>query len=80
MIEIKIFGFGCSTCKKLKKLVDNIVRQNKLEANVEYITDFAEIAKFNIMSSPAIMIDGEIKAAGRVPTRTEIENWIHRSP
>lgn len=76
MVEIKIFGSGCSTCKNLKKLVDNIVRQNKLEANVEYITDFAEMAKFNIMSSPAIMIDGEIKAAGRIPTRTEIENWI----
>ena len=76
MLEIKIFGSGCSTCKNLKKLVENIVERHKIEARIDYVTDFAEMAKLNIMSSPAIMIDGEVKTSGRIPARTEIEQWL----
>ncbi len=76
MKQIIVYGSGCSTCKKLKNLIENIVEQNKFDAKVKYSQDMAEIAKKRIMSMPAIEIDGEIKVSGRVPTREEIVKWL----
>jgi len=78
MMEIIVFGSGCPTCHKLKKLVDNIVESEALDATVTLSQDYAEMAKFNILSSPAIVIDGEVKVAGRVPSRDEILGWIKK--
>ncbi|MCK4608740.1 MAG: thioredoxin family protein [Gammaproteobacteria bacterium] len=78
MLEIKVFGSGCSTCKNLKKLIDNIVKQNGIDAKVEYVNDFAEMARLNILSAPAVVINGIVKASGRIPARTEIEQWLSK--
>ena len=76
MLEVKIYGSGCSTCANLTKLVENIVKQNGLKAKVNYIGDFAEMAKLNILATPAISINGVIKSSGRIPSKKEIEEWL----
>jgi len=79
MKQVIVYGSGCSACKKLKKLIENIVEQNKFDARVEYSQDMVKMAKKGVMSMPAIEIDGEIKASGRVPTREEIVKWLVKS-
>jgi len=76
MKEIKVYGSGCSTCHKLKVLIENIVKENNIAAEVKYSDDFAEIAKLGILSIPAIVIDGQVKSSGIIPKRDEILKWL----
>lgn len=76
MKKIKVYGSGCSTCRKLKTLVENIVKENNIVAEVEYSDDFAEMSKLGILSVPAIVIDGKVKSAGTIPKRDEILKWL----
>lgn len=76
MKTIKIYGSGCATCHKLKTLVENIVKENNIAAEVQYSDDFAEMAKLGILSVPAIVIDGQVKSSGIIPKRDEILKWI----
>jgi len=73
---VKIYGSGCTTCHKLKMLVENIIKENNIAAKVEYSGDFSEMAKLGIISVPAVVIDGEVKSSGTVPKRDEILKWL----
>jgi small redox-active disulfide protein 2 len=73
---IKIYGSGCSTCHKLKVLVEKIVSENNIVAEVQYSNNFAEMAKLGILVVPAIVIDGQVKSSGVVPKRDEILRWL----
>lgn len=76
MKKIEVLGSGCPTCKNLLEIVKKIVEENSIEGEVVYITDIGEVIKRGIMSSPAVMIDGELKASGRVPSEEEIKGWL----
>ena len=78
-MEIKICGPGCASCEKAQKVVEVAVAAKRIDASVTKITDFQEIAKLGIFSTPAVVIDGEVKCVGRVPKQTEVEEWISNS-
>ena len=72
-MEIKVMGSGCSACKKLFTLTQEAVSELDAEGiDVIYVTDMAEIVNAGIMQTPALMIDGKVKVAGRVPKLKEI--------
>jgi len=73
---IKIYGSGCATCHKLKVLVENIVKQNDISADIQYINDFVEMAQLGILSTPAIIINGKLMSSGTIPKRDEILKWL----
>ena len=73
---VKVYGSGCPTCHKLKIMVENIIKENKIAAEVQYSDDFAEMAKLGILSVPAIVIDGQVKSSGIIPKRDEILKWL----
>lgn len=73
---VKIYGSGCPTCNKLKQLVEAIVKKNHIEAEVQYSSDYAEMAQLGIMSVPAIVIDGQVKSSGTIPRSDEILKWL----
>ena len=75
-MEIKVCGPGCASCEKALKTVEAAVAAKGVDATVTKITDFQEIAKLGIFSTPAVVIDGEVKCVGRVPKQAEIEEWI----
>lgn len=58
-MDIKILGSGCSRCKKTYETVKYVVEEDKLEATVEYVTDIVKILDYNILSLPAVVIDGK---------------------
>lgn len=76
MKTIKVYGSGCTTCHKLKKLVENLIKENHIAAELQYSDDFVEMAKLGILSVPAIVVDGQIKSSGTVPKRDEILKWL----
>ncbi len=75
-MEIKVCGPGCASCEQARKVVEAALAARGVEATVTKVSDFAEIAKMGIFSTPAIVVDGEVKCVGRVPKQAEVEEWI----
>lgn len=69
---IKILGTGCPKCKSMTGVVKDVVSENDIDATIEKVEDIIEIMKFNIMSTPALVIDNLITIKGRVPSKDEV--------
>ena len=75
-MRIQILGTGCPKCKKLAENTEAALKQTGISAEVEKVTAVAEIAKFGVMFTPALAIDGEVKVAGKVPTPDKIAELL----
>lgn len=76
MIKIEIMGPGCVKCKKLLKLVESVVGEMKVEAEVIKVEDLDTMVERGVMITPTMFIDGEAVSAGRVPGPDEIKQMI----
>lgn len=65
-MKIKVVGSGCPTCSALHEKVKKIVSENKIDATIDYVTDIGELVKLGVMSSPALVIDGEVAFSGHI--------------
>ncbi|MDA8417983.1 MAG: thioredoxin family protein [Desulfobacteraceae bacterium] len=75
-MEIKVLGPGCPKCKEAEALMSEAVREAGTEATVVKVTDFQQIASLGVFSTPAVVIDGQVKCVGRVPSREEAKAWV----
>ena len=75
-MEIKVLGSGCARCKSVYQVIEKVVKENNVDAVVEKVDDIMEIMKYNIMSTPAIVIDGVVKMKGQVPTESEVKKRL----
>ncbi|NQU68278.1 MAG: TM0996/MTH895 family glutaredoxin-like protein [Candidatus Marinimicrobia bacterium] len=73
---IKILGTGCPKCKQTAAIVEEVVKENNIDATIEKVEDIMEIMNYKIMNTPAIVINEEIKIKGRVPTKAEIKDLL----
>ena len=69
---IKILGTGCPKCKTMTTVVKNVVEENNIDATIEKVEDIVEIMKFNVMTTPALVIDNTITIKGRIPSKDEV--------
>jgi small redox-active disulfide protein 2 len=69
---IKILGTGCPKCKSMTAVVQDVVSENNIDASIEKVEDIMEIMKFNVMTTPALVIDDVITIKGRVPSKDEV--------
>lgn len=76
MKEIKILGTGCPKCIKLESLTSLVAEEMNIEFNIEKVTDINEIMDFGIMITPALVVDGAVKVAGKIPNRGEIKQML----
>jgi len=76
-MKIEILGLGCPKCKKLEENARKALEETGKKAEVKKITDINEIIERGIMVTPAIMIDGKVKASGRIPDVEEIKKWLN---
>lgn len=76
MKTIKILGTGCPKCKQTEAVVNEVVAQLNIEANVIKVEDIADIMQYNVMTTPAVVVDEDIKIKGRVPSKSEIEELL----
>ncbi len=77
-MNIKILGTGCAKCKRLEQLVRKVVIANQIEAQIEKVTDYTDIMRYPILSTPALVVDGEVAASGRIPSEDEILGWLKK--
>ncbi|HVO66558.1 MAG TPA: thioredoxin family protein [Syntrophales bacterium] len=78
-MEIKILGPGCRNCEKLFQDAKQAAKDAGVTANIDKITDMAEIMKRGILSTPGLMINGKLRSMGRLPSIKEIREWIEES-
>lgn len=75
-MEIKVLGSGCSRCEQTKKLIAEVAGELGAEVKVEAVKDLMEIATYDLMSTPGVVIDGKVVSSGKVPTKKEVRSWI----
>lgn len=75
-MELKVLGTGCAKCKSLEKAVREVVEQNNLVATVTKVEDIVEIMKYNVITTPALVMDGQVIVKGRVPSNNELKELL----
>ena len=78
-MEIKILGTGCAKCKNLEKITREVVAKNGINATIIKVEDITEIMKYNIMATPALVVNEKVEIKGRVPSADEIKNVLMKS-
>jgi len=76
MLKIKILGSGCANCKKLEAVARDAASTSGIQADFEKITDMKAILAYDILSTPALVINDKVVASGRIPTKAEVQQWL----
>ncbi|CCW16793.1 redox-active disulfide protein 2 [Sphingobium indicum BiD32] len=76
MKNIKVLGPGCKRCQTTEDMVKAAAAALGIEASIEKITDYAEMAKYGIVSTPGIVIDGKVVHAGGLPKEDDLTRWL----
>ncbi|KXG76149.1 thioredoxin family protein [Thermotalea metallivorans] len=77
-MNIKVLGPGCKNCTTLFSYVEEVLKELGLQAKIEKVTDFKEIAAYGVMKTPGLVVDGVVKVFGRVPSKEEIKEILQR--
>jgi small redox-active disulfide protein 2 len=75
-MKIEILGTGCKKCVKTKEVVEQALEETGLQAEVLKVEDYETILSYGVMVTPALVIDGEVIVAGRVPGVADVKKWI----
>ena len=76
MKKIQILGTGCPKCKKLAENAEAAVKELEIKYEIEKVTDINDMMKFGVMMTPALVVDGEVKVVGKVPSPDEIKQML----
>ena len=79
MLNITVYGPGCAKCKETERRLRHVVEQTGAEAVVTKATDFAEMAKAGVLTTPAVAVDGVVKIAGHIPSEDEIRALLNQN-
>jgi len=76
MHRIEVLGSGCPKCQYVEHVTREVVEALGLEAEIQHVTDVADIVARGILATPGLAIDGRVVLAGRVPTREQVAGWL----
>lgn len=76
MKEIKVLGSGCANCDTTTRLIQEAATAKGVEISLEKVSDMAAILSYGVMSTPGVVIDGQVVHAGGLPSKAAIEGWI----
>lgn len=76
MVKIEVLGSGCANCKAVEANAREAVGMAGVEAEIVKVTDYAEIASRGVMSTPGLVIDGQVRSTGRIPSAGDIAEWL----
>lgn len=77
---IKILGSGCAKCNRLEQLTREAVAELGLVADFEHVRDMEQIMAYPVMTTPALVVDEQVKVAGRIPSKDELLSWLRAAP
>lgn len=75
-MKIEVLGPGCAKCSNTKKIIAGVAEELGVEVEIEPVTDLMKITEYDVMSTPGVVIDGEVVSSGKVPSRAEVRAWI----
>ena len=75
-MEVKVLGTGCGKCKTTYAVIEKVIKENNITATLTKVEDIMEIMNYNILTTPAVVIDGEVKIKGYVPSEREIKELL----
>ena len=76
MKTVKVLGPGCPKCNDLYRLTEMVAKQIGLECNIEKVTDIREITSYGILMTPALVVDGEVKISGKLPSPDDLKEML----
>lgn len=76
IMEIKILGTGCGKCKTTYAVIEKVINENNIPATITKVEDIMEIINYNILATPAVVVDGVLKIKGYVPSEREIKELL----
>jgi small redox-active disulfide protein 2 len=76
MKTLHILGTGCASCERLAEMADHAARELGIEYTLTKVSDIDEITSYGVMSTPALVVDGDVKVSGRVPSAAEVKDLI----
>lgn len=74
--EVLVLGPGCAKCKETYKVVERVISENSLDVKLSKVEDITEMMKYNIMATPAVVVDGAVKIKGHVPSADEVKKVL----
>lgn len=75
-MEIKVLGPGCAKCKATYNAIEKVIKENNLDVKLTKVDDIIEIMNYNIMTTPAVVVDGTVKIKGQVPSESDIRKIL----
>ena len=76
MKNIKVLGPGCANCKTVAKLIAAVAEEKGIAIELEKVEEIREIMSFGILSTPGVVVDGQVVHSGGIPSRDKIEQWL----
>jgi small redox-active disulfide protein 2 len=76
MKKIQILGTGCPKCKALTQNAETAAKEMGIEYQIEKVTEINEIMKFGVMMTPALVVDGQVKVVGKIPSPEQIKTML----
>jgi small redox-active disulfide protein 2 len=76
MLTIKILGSGCANCKRLEQIARQVISELGVDAEVLKVTDYNDILKYNIISTPGLVINEKVVSSGRIPAPAEVTSFV----
>lgn len=76
MLTIKVLGSGCANCKRVDQIARKVISEMGIEAEVIKVTDYNDIASYNVLSTPGLVINEKLVSSGRIPTPAEVTTWM----
>lgn len=75
-LQVRVLGMGCVNCQKLEQETMAALADLNLAADFDHVQDIKEIAKYGVLGTPALVINGQVKSVGRVPRKEQIKEWL----
>lgn len=75
-MEIKVLGPGCCRCKTTYQVIEKVIRENNQDVKLTKVDDLMEMMKYNIMTTPAVVVDEVVKMKGQVPTESDVKKLL----
>lgn len=75
-MEIKVLGPGCAKCKTTYNVIGKVIKENNLDVKLTKVDDIMEMVSYNIMTTPAVVVDEVVKMKGQVPTESDVKKLL----